>query len=110
MTEQLSFQQGALEVAVDALEHDLLAADGPQISTMRNYRFAILPYRPAEEFKLRQHIHRLTHELRAAGWGVLSISLQKLLFDRIRATGLQAVEALIALSIVFLAVELAQFG
>lgn len=95
MTEPL-FKQSPLEDALRALKNDLLAEGGPRISTMRNYRFAILPYKPAEEFKLRQHIHRLTHELRSDGWGVLPISLQKLLLDRIRATGPQAVEALIA--------------
>ena len=90
------FQQESLDVAVAALRQDLLAADGPQISTMRNYRFAILPYRPKDEFKLRHLIRRLTDELRAEGWGVLPISLQKLLLDRIRATGDANVEALIA--------------
>ncbi len=45
MTEPL-FQQGSLEEAVGALRRDLLAENGPQISTMRNYRFAILPYPP----------------------------------------------------------------
>jgi hypothetical protein len=87
MSEQLSFQQGPLEAAVDALERDLLADSGPQISTMRNYRFAILPYRPKDEFKLRQLMRRLTDTLRAADWDVLPVSLQKLLLDRIRATG-----------------------
>ena len=43
MTEQF-FHQESLDEAVAALRHDLLADDGPQISTMRNYRFAILPY------------------------------------------------------------------
>jgi hypothetical protein len=32
--------------AVQALRNDLLAEGGPQISTMRNYRFAILLYDP----------------------------------------------------------------
>ena len=90
------FQQSTLDEAVRALRQDLLAERGPQISTMRNYRFAILPYRPAEEFKLRRLIRGLTDELKAQGWGVLSISLQRLLLDRIRATGDQAVAALIA--------------
>lgn len=93
MTEPL-FQQESLDEAVAALRRDLLAPDGPQISTMRNYRFAILPYRPREEFKLRQLMHRLTVELRAEGWGVLPINLQQLLLDRIRATGEANVEAL----------------
>ncbi len=94
MTEQL-FTESPLDEAVAALRRDLLAPDGPQISTMRNYRFAILPYRPSEEFKLRQYIRRLTDELKAEGWGVLAISLQKLLLDRIRATGEANVAALI---------------
>ncbi len=84
----------SLEAAVAALERDLLAPEGPQISTMRNYRFAILPYRPKDEFKLRQLIRRLTDKLRAEGWGVLPISLQKLLLDRIRATGQANIDAL----------------
>ncbi len=95
MTELL-FNQGSLDDAIHALKRDLLADGGPQISTMRNYRFAILPYRPKDEFALRQRIRRLTDELRAQGWNVLPISLQKLLLDRIRATGANAVEALIA--------------
>ena len=90
------FSRTPLDEAVQALRTDLLAEGGPRISTMRNYRFAILPYRPADEFKLRKLIRRLTDELKAEGWGVLSISLQKLLLDRIRATGADAVEALIA--------------
>lgn len=94
MTEPL-FQQGSVEEAVAALKQDLLAPDGPQISTMRNYRFAILPYWPKHEFKLRQHMRRLTDELRAEGWGVLPISLQSILLDRIRATGEANVQALI---------------
>jgi hypothetical protein len=89
------FRQDSLDEAVAALTRDLIADDGPQISTMRNYRFAILPYRPGDEFKLRQHMRRLTDELRAAGWGVLPISLQQILLDRIRAMGDANVEALI---------------
>jgi hypothetical protein len=94
MTEPI-FNQGSLEEAVAALRRDLLAENGPQISTMRNYRFAILPYRPKDEFKLRQLMRRLTDELRAEGWAVLPISLQKILLDRIRATGQENVEELI---------------
>lgn len=93
MTEPL-FQQTSLDEAVAALRRDLLAEGGPQISTMRNYSFAILQYRPKDEFKLRQLVRRLTDELRTEGWGVLPVSLQKLLLDRIRATGTENVEAL----------------
>lgn len=95
MSQESLFQQGPLEEAVDALKRDLLAESGPQISTMRNYRFAILPYRPKDEFKLRQLIRRLTDELKAREWSVLPISLQKILLDRIRATGDENVAALI---------------
>jgi hypothetical protein len=95
MTEPL-FQQSTLDEAVQALRQDLLTEGGPRISTMRNYRFAILPYKPAEEFKLRKLIRRLTDELKAEGWGVLAISLQKLLLDRIRAFGDPVIQALIA--------------
>ncbi|MBI5547483.1 MAG: DUF1788 domain-containing protein [Deltaproteobacteria bacterium] len=95
MTDQQLFGQTMLDEAVRALRADLLAPGGPRISTMRNYRFAILPYKPSEEFKLRRHMRRLTDELKGAGWGVLAISLQKLLVDRIRASGDAGVQALI---------------
>jgi hypothetical protein len=62
---------------------------------MRNYRFAIVPYLPSEEFKLRRRILQLTEELRADGWAVLPISLQKLLLERIRSTGQENIGALI---------------
>jgi hypothetical protein len=95
MTEPL-FQSSTLDEGVTALRQDLLAETGPQISTMRNYRFAILPYRPQEEFKLRRLMRRLTDDLHTQGWGVLPISLQQILLARIRATGDANVAALIA--------------
>lgn len=95
MTEPL-FQSSSLDDAVAALRQDLLDDAGPQISTMRNYRFAILPYRPQDEFKLRRLMRRLTDDLHAQGWGVLPISLQQILLARIRATGDENVAALIA--------------
>ncbi|HWL87210.1 MAG TPA: BREX protein BrxB domain-containing protein [Polyangiaceae bacterium] len=95
MTETL-FQAGTLEDAVTALQRDLVADEGPRISTMRNYRFAILPYRPRDEFKLRQAIRGLTDKLRDEGWGVLPISLQQLLLARVKAMGQENIHALIA--------------
>jgi hypothetical protein len=89
------FHRTSLEEAVNALRRDLLADGGPRISTMRNYRFAILPYRPVDEFKLRKLIRHLSDDLKAEGWGVLSISLQKLLLDRIRASGDKELQRLI---------------
>lgn len=93
MTELL---YGDLDEAIKALKRDLISEDGPQISTMRNYRFAILPYLPSEEFKLRQRILSLTEQLRADGWAALPISLQKLLIERVRATGQENVDNLIS--------------
>ena len=85
-----------LQEALAALRLDLIHEDGPQISTMRNYRFAIVPYDPAEEFRLRVQVQKLTGELIASGWVVLSISLQKLLMQRIAAQGQKWVDRLIA--------------
>lgn len=69
------------------LRGDLVHAEGPRISTMRNYRFAILQYAPAQEFTLRRHTQQLTQQLMANGWVVLSIDLQQVFFDRLRAQG-----------------------
>jgi hypothetical protein len=81
------FQHGALHEAFTALRRDLIHEDGPRISTMRNYRFAIVQYEPAAEFRLRGEVQHLTTDLAANGWMVISISLQKLFLDRVRAQG-----------------------
>ena len=81
------FQQTLLHEALAALRRDLIHEDGPRISTMRNYRFAIVQYDPPEEFELRGEVQRLTADLIANGWMVISISLQKLFLDRVRAQG-----------------------
>ena len=81
------FQRTPLQEAFAALRRDLIQEDGPRISTMRNYRFAIVQYAPADEFKLRGEVQRLSADLVANGWMVLSLSLQKLLLDRVRAQG-----------------------
>jgi len=94
LTEEPPF--GDLDEALSALKRDLVSEDGPRISTMRNYRFAILTYLPSEEFKLRGRMLQLTEELRGQGWAVLPISLQRLLLDRIRSTGQANIDGLIA--------------
>ena len=76
-----------LDEAFTALERDLVHEDGPRISTMRNYRYAIVPYNPNDEFKLRRHVRELVGSLKASGWVVLTLSLHKLLLQRIRAMG-----------------------
>ena len=40
-----------------------------------------------EEFTLRREVQKLSSELIGNGWAVLSINLQKLLLDRVRAQG-----------------------
>jgi hypothetical protein len=74
----------SLSNAFDALKKDLTAEEGPRISTIRNYRFAILPYDPQDEFELRKKVRQLSDELRADGWNVLEISIHKLLMRRLR--------------------------
>jgi hypothetical protein len=81
------FHRTPLQEAFGALRRDLIHEDGPRISTMRNYRFAIVQYEPGDEFRLRSEVQQLTTDLVANGWVVVSISLQKLLLDRIRAQG-----------------------
>jgi hypothetical protein len=94
MTNDL-FSQTPLQEALHALRADLIQEDGPRISTMRNYRFAIVQYDPKDEFRLRREVRKLHTELIANGWMVLPISLQKLLLDRVRAQGDDFIQRLI---------------
>lgn len=77
-----------LDIAFRALREDVLHPGGPRISSIRNYRFAILPYPPALEHDLRRRVQGLAHDLRQAGWHVESISLIDLLLARLDARGL----------------------
>jgi hypothetical protein len=86
-----------LEEAFQALRADLISEEGAQISTMRNYRYAIVQYEPEHEFRVREHVQRLTGELTSAGWVVLTLSLQKLLLARVRSMGDDAVKRLVEL-------------
>lgn len=81
------FHRTPLQEAFAALRRDLIHEDGPKISTMRNYRFAIVQYLPSDEFRLRSEVQRLSAELMANGWMVLPIDLHKLLLDRVRTQG-----------------------
>lgn len=81
--------------AIEALRKDLIADDGPQISTVRNYNFAILPYDPADEFALRAAIHRLCEELRDAGWTTGTIPLHALLLKRLREQEPELVQSIV---------------
>lgn len=87
MTEAPLFETSSLQRAFEALRQDLIHPGGPRISTMRNYPFAILQYRPDAEFALRREVQRLTSELVAHGWVVVTIDLQRLLLDRVQRQG-----------------------
>ena len=62
---------------------------------MRSYRYAIVPYDLREEFRLRAHVRDLVGSLSASSWVVLTWSLHKLLLQRVRALGDDAVARLI---------------
>lgn len=83
MTEPL-FPHARLSEAFADLHRDLVHDDGPRISTMRNYRFAILQYEPKDEFAVRGFVRTLTKDLVGNGWVTISINLKKLLLERIR--------------------------
>jgi Domain of unknown function (DUF1788) len=89
------FDNASLDNAIAALKKDLLDESGPKISTMRNYRFAILHYDPRKEFELRDRIRRLTDDLKSTGWNVLAISLHLLLLNRIKREEQRVLESII---------------
>lgn len=89
------FSQTPLQEALHALRTDLIQDDGPRISTMRNYRFAIVQYEPKDEFRLRREVRKLNTDLVSNGWMVLPISLQTLLLERLRAQGDDFIEKMI---------------
>lgn len=89
------FENASLDNAIASLKNDLLDVTGPKISTMRNYRFAILHYDPRQEFKLRDRIRRLTDDLKSQGWNVLLISLHRLLLDRLKREEPRILDSLI---------------
>jgi len=93
---ELPLSPTRLESALDDLRKDLLSDDGPRISTMRNYRFAIVPYRPEDELHVQQHARRLADDMKTGGWHVLSIDLARLLAARVRAEGGDWLERIIA--------------
>lgn len=95
MSVTLPLRPTALQSVFHELRRDLIHPDGPQISTMQNYRFAILQYKPEQEMALRREVQTLTGQLVAAGWHVVSIDLRRILLDRLRATPDSFLERLI---------------
>ena len=90
------YDKTQLQQGMSDLRDDLIQDSGPQISTMRNYRFAILQYDPKQEFELRSELAKLSTDLSQHGWVVLSIDLQKLLLARLKKEGDRFVERMIA--------------
>ncbi|MDK2408144.1 DUF1788 domain-containing protein [Aphanizomenon sp. PH219] len=89
------FENTSLDTAIAALKNDLLDPGSPKISTMRNYRFAILQYDPREEYKLRDRIRKLTDELKSQGWNVLSVSLKSLFLNRLKKEDTRLLDSII---------------
>lgn len=74
----------SLHSVFDELKKDLLNPGGPSITTMRNYSFAILVYKPEQEFEMRKKVREVSDQLRNQDWAVLEISLHRLLLRRLR--------------------------
>jgi hypothetical protein len=64
-----------LERRLDALKKDLLNPSGPNISTNKNYPFALFQYLPHEEFQMREKLAEMIDGLRMKGWNILSVDL-----------------------------------
>jgi hypothetical protein len=74
-----------LKEHVEELKRDLLNKNGPQISAMGNFPFAILQYHPEDEYLMRQLVADLVNDLRHEGWAAKNISLFNLLIKRLKA-------------------------
>lgn len=72
----------SLNERIKLLEEDL-KADPPRISVYHDLPFAILRYKPQEEWELRKEVRRLRTRLQQAGRRVLLISLGDLLWEAI---------------------------
>lgn len=79
----------------NALENDLKQPGQSSISTIRNYQFAILTYKPQEEFKMRRQLRSTIRSLEQKGWSVLTISLLQVLMWRLKSKDQRYIERLI---------------
>jgi BREX protein BrxB len=64
-----------LDRRLNDLKTDLLNPSGPNISTNRNYPFALFQYPPHEEFHMREKLSDMIEELRMKGWNILNVDL-----------------------------------
>ena len=85
MTSIPDYRAKALTRTIKGLKEDLVDDEkGPRISTMRSYRYAIVTYQPDDEWELRAQIRELSDELTTIGWVVHSISLHRLMLQRLQ--------------------------
>lgn len=78
--------QDAFDEGLAALKADLLRPEGPSITNMSEYRFAVLPYRPDKEFYVRRQVRVVSDDLKSKGWQVFELSVNKLLLKRLTKT------------------------
>jgi hypothetical protein len=74
----------SIEDSIGDLKKDLCHPNGPCISTNQSYPFAILHYRPEDEFRARELVGSLVDELRLQGWNIRNIDLFALFLDFIK--------------------------
>jgi hypothetical protein len=68
---------------LDELRRDLLSPDGPQLSVIRAYRFAIFHYAPDAELEMRRRMAELSSDLDRSGWKVIGLSAVELFLKRV---------------------------
>ncbi|HIB67894.1 MAG TPA: DUF1788 domain-containing protein [Phycisphaerales bacterium] len=76
--------QDAFDEGLAALKSDLLRPEGPSITNMSEYRFAVLPYKPNKEFYVRKQVREVSDDLKSKGWQVFELPVNKLLLKRLR--------------------------
>lgn len=72
-----------LEGRLHELRRDLLDPGGPQLSVIRDYRFAIFHYAPEAELEMRRRMAELSSDLSRSGWNVIALSAVELFLKRV---------------------------
>ena len=85
-----------IENSFRELEQHLEIAGEANISTIRNYHFAVLVYPPAKELSMRERLQRSMRTLEKRGWNVQTISLLEVVMRRLRNKGANNIERTIA--------------
>ena len=84
-----------IEQSFKELEKHLPTPGEANISTIRNYHFAVLVYPPSKEFQMRDQLQRSFRLLEKQGWHVYTISLLDVVLRRLRQKGAGNIEKLI---------------